>query len=157
MVNIVDLKGEWAVAIGKALVAFGSIEHVTVTCLHQIPRDRLQQSTKSFRLAQRIDLLLEILETYQTPPYLRLSDGLKRAKNLAKTRNLIAHNPLFFEVYERPDGTLFHQEVIAAMHKDRKITLEELQDFAEKSETLASKLYRALTEVLRVHRLSVSD
>lgn len=157
MAKIVDLKGEWASAIGKAFVAFGSIEHVTATCLRQIPRDRLQRSTKLFRLAQRIELLLEMLEAYQAPPYMRLSDGLRRAKQLAKTRNLIAHNPLVFEIYEWLDGTLFHQEVIAAMHKDRKVTLQELQAFAEQSEALASELYSALTEVLRVHGLSTGS
>jgi hypothetical protein len=151
LVKLVDWSGDWAAAIGKAFVAFGGIEHVTVACLRQIPRDKLQKSTRAFRLGQRIDLLLEILEAYPAAPYQQLATCLARAKVLAETRNLIAHNPLVLEFYERPDGSIFHQQVIAAMHKDRKVTLEKLQAFADESESLASALYGASSEVFRVH------
>ena len=151
MVKLVDRSGEWSAAIGKALVAFGAIEHVTVACLRHLPRDKLLKSTKSFRLAQRIDLLLELLEVYPTEPYRQLASLLARARVLAETRNLIAHNPLVLDIYERPDGTIFHEQVIAAMHKDRKVTLAELREFAEESEALASSLYSASSDVFRVH------
>jgi len=151
LAKLVDLNGDWSTAIGRAFVAFGGIEHVTVVCLRQLPRDKLQKSTRAFRLGQRIALLLEILEAYPTPAYQQLASHLERAKALAETRNLIAHNPLVLDIYERPDGTLFHQQVIAAMHKDRKVTLEELRAFADESEELASALYGASLEVIRLH------
>ena len=154
MAKLVDLAGEWSAAIGKAFIAFGGIEHVTVACLRQLPRDRLQKSTRSYRLGQRIDLLLEILEAYEAPPYKQLSASLGRAKELAETRNLIAHNPLVLEFYERPDGSYYHQQVIAAMHRDKKITLEQLQAFAEESEALTAALYAASSEVFRLHGTS---
>jgi hypothetical protein len=147
---IVDRADDWAAAIGKAFVAFGGIEHVTVVCLREIPRDKLLKATKSFRLVQRIDLLLEILEAYPAQAYRTLAGQLERAKELAETRNLIAHNPLVLEFYERPDGKLFHQQVIAAMHRDRKITLEELQAFADDSMALSAALYDTSSEVFRL-------
>ena len=150
MVKLVDWSGEWAAAIGKAFVAFGGIEHVSVACLRSIPRDNLQKSTKSLRLGQRIDLLTKILEGYEEEPYRLLSQHLGRAKVLAETRNLIAHNPLLLEFYERPDGTLYHQEVIAALHRDKKVTLVELKAFADEAEALANALYAASSEVFRL-------
>jgi hypothetical protein len=152
LVKLEDWSGDWAAAIGKAFVAFGGIEHVTVACLRTLPKDNLQKSTKSFRLGQRIDLLIEILEPYEKEPYKVLSKHLDRAKALAETRNLIAHNPLVLEFYERPDGSIYHEQVIAAMHKDKKVTLQELQAFADECEALVTELYAASSEVFRLHR-----
>lgn len=121
-----------------------------MVCLRSIPQGSLQKSTKSFRLSQSIGLLTEILEAYEDEPYRLLSEHLGHAKVLAETRNLIAHNPLLLEFYERPDGSIYHQEVIAAMHRDRKISLAELKAFADEAEVLASALYAASSEVFRL-------
>ena len=152
MAKITDLKGEWASAIGKAFVAFGSIEHVTVVCLKELPKDRIQRTTKSFRLGQRIALLVELLEAHDGALYRELSAKLKRAKELAETRNLIAHNPLVMDFFQRQDGSMFTREVIAHLHQDKHITLNELEEFASESETLASDLYRISSAVFQVHR-----
>lgn len=149
MAKIVDPEGAWAAAIGKAFVAFGAIEHVTVACLREIPRDRIQRSTRSFRLGQRIDLLVELLEAHDGESFKKLAAELIRAKEMAKTRNLIAHNPLVLEVYEWGDGSRFHRQVIASLSSDVRITLEDLTTFARDSEGLASSLYELSSNVFR--------
>jgi hypothetical protein len=149
LVKIVDTKGQWATAIGQAFVAFGSIEHVTVACLREIPRDRIQKSTKSFRLGQRIDLLVELLEAHDGDEFSDLSKALKQAKALAQTRNLIAHNPLVLEVYEWADGSIFHREVIASLQGEHRMTLPELQAFANEAETLSSDLFKKASAVFQ--------
>src|SRR5690606_30746822 len=98
--SIVDPKGEWAAAIGAAFVAFGSIEHTTIVCLREIPRDSIWRSSKSLKLVPRVDLLLELLEPYQHQECLTLADKLRQVKELARTRNLIAHNPLVLQIHE---------------------------------------------------------
>lgn len=141
MAKLVDLSGEWAAAIGKAFVAFGSIEHTTVVCLRQIPKDQFRRFAKGLNLTPRVDLLLEILESYPVPECIELSEKLERVKALAKTRNLIAHNPLVLEFYEDGNGGYAYKEAIAAIHREgHKITLAEVQDFAAKSEQLAGDL-----------------
>ena len=141
MVKLVDLSGKWAAAIGKAFVAFGSIEHTTVVCLEQLPRDKTPRFTASLRLGQRIDLLLEILEAREGEEFSALALDLSKAKDLAKTRNLIAHNPLVLEFFEDDNGDYHFKEHIAAIHKaGHKITLPEVEGFAKRSEELASKL-----------------
>lgn len=64
MSEIADPKGPWASAIGQAFVAFGSIELITLYCLDEIPKDRIRRSTSSFKLAQRVELIQELLEAH---------------------------------------------------------------------------------------------
>lgn len=150
MTKIVDLKGEWAAAIGKAFVAFGSIEAITVGCLSAIPIDRIQKSTKSFRLNQRIELLQELLEAHSGDAYSLLSKKLAVAKALAHKRNLIAHNPLALEFYQDQQGELSHTEIIASLHTDARMTLDELRAFADEAEKLAEDLAGAAIDVNRL-------
>lgn len=141
MAKLVDLSGKWAAAIGRAFVAFGSIEHTTVVCLEQLPRDKTPRFTASLRLGQRIDLLVEILESRDGSEFSALSMLLSKAKELAKTRNLIAHNPLVLEFFEDDNGDYHFKEHIAAIHKiGHKISLSEVEEFAVRSEDLASNL-----------------
>ena len=149
MVKIVDLTGEWAAAIGKAFIAFGSMEWMTVICLRDIPVDRIQRSTKSFSLSQRIDLIQELLEIHEGEVIKLLSEKLSAVKKLAERRNFIAHNPLVLEFYESLDGDISHKQVIMSMHKGRRMTLPELQAFADEAEKLASDLTGAGLEAVR--------
>lgn len=147
MAKLVDLTGKWAAAIGQAFVAFGSFEHVTVACLEQIPLDPIARSTAKLGLAHRIELIVEILSGHEGEIFANLASKLEEARGMTPTRNLIAHNPLVMDFYQRADGTLFHREVITALHKERQINLEELQDFARQAEKLASDLYGAAGKV----------
>ena len=138
LAKIVDTNGYWAEAIGKGFVAFGSIEHTVVVCLRTIQKDSIPKFSKSLKLRQRIELLLELLEPHVQPECLDLAEKLRLAKTLSETRNLIAHNPLVLEIYEDGKGGYAFGESISAIHKvGHKITLAETQDFAEKSEQLA--------------------
>jgi hypothetical protein len=154
MVSLVDRNKEWALAIGRAFVAFGAIEHATIACLRTIPRNRIQKSTQMFRLAQRVDLLLEILETREGDGFLQLSLCLSRVKELAKMRNIVAHNPLVldFSIPDYSRGMAF-TEVIAVTHREGLlISLESVQRFAEESEKLASEIHGANAKVFAALR-----
>lgn len=156
LAKLVDPNGAWSKAIGKAFIAFGYIENITVVCLRELPNDRIQRTTKSFRLSQRIALLVEILEVYEGAAYKDLSAKLLRVKELAETRNLIAHNPLVMDFFQREDGALFTSERIAHLHQNKHITLAELQQFSSEAEALASDLYRCSSAVFQVHRRSAN-
>ena len=157
MAKLVDLDGEWAAAIGRAFVAFGEIEYITVVCLDQLPRDRIQRSTKSFRLGQRIDLLVEIIDDYKGQAYKDLVSKLLEAKELAKTRNIIAHNPLVFNFYEDRNGELSKREAIAHLHSDKCLDLDDVKRFASESEILVSELYRASFEAIQDRRAQAGE
>jgi hypothetical protein len=139
--SIVDPKGEWAAAIGAAFVAFGSIEHTTVVCLREIPADSIWRFSKSLNLVPRVDLLLELLEPYRHQECLTLAEKLRRVKELAHTRNLIAHNPLVLQMHEDGQGNRIFGSAITAIRKEgHLISLPEAQEFATTCEELAFEL-----------------
>jgi hypothetical protein len=139
--NIVDPEGEWAAAIGAIFVAFGSIEHTTVVCLREIPTDSIWRFSKSLKLVPRVDLLLELLEPYRHQECLTLADKLGQVKELARTRNLIAHNPLVLQIHEDGQGNRIFGSAITAIHKEgHLISLPEAQRFAATCEGLAYDL-----------------
>jgi hypothetical protein len=152
LVKLVDLNGKWATAIGRSFVAFGSIEHITVICLQEIPKDRIQKSVSNFKLGQRIDLILELLEAHPGDPYTQLAAKLSRAKEMLATRNLIAHNPLILG-FLYTNGKFTHNETIVSLRKGQhRITLLELQSFADECEQLASDLHGCTSAVVNALR-----
>jgi hypothetical protein len=146
MVKLTDATGEWAIAVGRVMIAFGSIEHVTLVCLKKIPRDAIYRSTSKLNLAPRITLLLEILSVHQGDSFETLINLLNEALCLAKTRNLIAHNPLTLGIYEEEGNYSYRQEIIA-LHKDEVLTLDDVQRCAHRAELLAGDLYGVTASV----------
>ncbi|WP_146187241.1 hypothetical protein [Novimethylophilus kurashikiensis] len=99
-------------------------------------------------MAQRIDLIVELIEYQTEAPFRNLTALLLRAQELAKTRNLIAHNPLVLDIYEHPDGDIQVKENIVSLLKDNyRISLSELEQFSSEAEQLATDLYVCATEV----------
>lgn len=152
MVKLVDLNGEWAAAIGRCFVAFGSIEDSTVTCLQEIPKDRIQKSVKNFRLGQRIDLIIELLEAHPGYVYEQLTAKLSRAKKMSETRNLIAHNPLILGIHYTDDSYTVKESIVSLRNDQHRISLAELQEFATESEQLATDLHRCTAAVVNALR-----
>lgn len=103
-------------------------------------------------LASRIELLIEIIESRPETPYFVFMTALKKSKELAKIRNILAHNPLVLEVYETGDGNFLTTEVISAMHnKKRRMSFTELNEFVREAEGLAEQLYECLTRIRQLH------
>lgn len=142
-----DANGEWARAIGNGFVAFGAIEWLILICLIEIPNDRIYESTKKLGLAQKIDILLEILKVHEGDIYDDISLKLKEIKELSKFRNILAHNPLTSIIDDNSDTGF--SDVILSLHKDQKLNLKEVKDFSERSESLANELRKALEFVSR--------
>ncbi len=155
MAKIVDPDGQWAAAIGKAFIAFGSIEHTVVVCLKEIPRDSAPRFFRPIPLGKKIEFLLEVLMQRQGPECSVLVGNLLRAKDLAESRNLVAHNPLVLSIYENDKGELAFEESISHVYKEGKeMSLSDLQNFADESERLASELIHSSIAAFKALRPS---
>ena len=144
----------WSEPIGRAFLAFGSIEHAVLIALRDIPRESLQRAVIRMPFASRIELLVEIIESRPEAPYFVLATILKKAKEKAKIRNILAHNPLVLEVYETGEGNYLTAEVIAAMHnKKHRMSFTELNEFVREAEELAEQLYECLARIRQLHLL----
>jgi len=136
---------EWESLVGRALLRFGDIEYVSVRCLDVIPDERVFASTSGLEFSRRVEVLLEILNNRKelTPTLTKLRDGFKRAKELAKTRNLIAHNPLMLNLYvnhETREAAAMYR-IDSARSEKHSITLDELKEFAAEVDDLAATIW----------------
>jgi hypothetical protein len=136
---------EWESLVGRALLRFGDIEYVSVRCLDVIPGERLFASTSGLEFSRRVDILLEILNNRKelTPPLSKLRDAFKRAKELAKKRNLIAHNPLMLSLYvnhETQESAATYR-IDSARSAKHSITLDELKEFSAEVDDLAATIW----------------
>jgi hypothetical protein len=135
---------DWALAVGRALIAFGQIEHATHMVIKGICKDPISSATASLGLDKKIEIADAVLSQYADPKYVELRDGLRRAKGLATTRNLIAHNPLAFDFYEYQDGSFLIEQRISSLRSEGKhVTLKQTQDFAQEAEALARQLIQS--------------
>lgn len=150
MAKIINLDGKWSEPIGRAFLAFGSIEYVVFLCFEQIPVATNCQQKQGDGLSKRIDLMVKNLSRpqWQDQVFLTLILRLQEAKALARTRNLIAHNPLVLHAFKTDAGEFGLSEAIIESGKSqKKISLSELIQFSEEAEALADELHSCLFRV----------
>jgi hypothetical protein len=148
-----DPTHDWATEIGRLVIAFGSIEHVTMMCLRQLPRDPIYKATSRLHLAPRIDLLCAILSESDLEADKRLLEGFQRARDLADKRNLIVHNPLILDVYKHDGGSrLIKKSIKSLRSSDKHVTFSDLRLARNEAEALAVELYAAAAAALEFKR-----
>ena len=144
---------EWEALVGKAIIRFGDIELALSKCLALIPQDALGNGVLRMEFTRRADLLIAILEgRSERGPHLdEILRCVKTAQGFAKTRNLIAHNPVMLDIYalgeENEDGELEHfaeHTIRSARDSGPHLTLESLKEFAASVEGLAAQFWMAL-------------
>jgi len=144
LTSLVDPDREWANAIGTAFVAFGSIEDTTVLCLRELPSEPIWRFARKLKLTPRINLLLELLEPHKQPECLKLVEALKQIRELAQTRNLLAHNPLILQTHDDGYGNRVFGAALTAIRKEGEIvTLSEAKEFAITCDRMAFELVGA--------------
>lgn len=136
-------KGEWENLVGRALISFGEIELITHKWLSSFPRDAIARSGGRLAFTRRVDLILEILTGRELDSVgTEFAAALRRAKQLAETRNTIAHSPVMLSIYtnEAMDDILLEQS-ISSIRGDRVIDLAEMKEFAAEVGDLASRMW----------------
>lgn len=135
----------WVPLVGQFMLAFGSIESSVNELLRQQCTKAQMRFIVSLQLAQRFILLREVLTERQLDQVSMgiLIANLDEAQSLAKTRNLIAHNPLVLAMFDdKGTSSKSLQEVIAAEHSGKQMDLAELSKLTER----AVKVAEALTQ-----------
>jgi hypothetical protein len=140
VVRLVDRDHKWAHEIGRVFIAFGSVEYSVHSLLQTVPRDPIHATTATLRLSQKIDLLMEIMESRSEEHYANAIDCLKAAKRLSEGRNLIAHNPLSLDLYLNDEGEHRLVETIRHLRADKSLSFDDVVELREESEKLASCL-----------------
>jgi len=145
-----ETRDDWALAIGDALLAFGDIELLVVEGIHKLsPRPCSKKSVWERNLARRVDDLSTIAAKIGGASATDVRTLLAQVKKLAKTRNLIAHNPLRLEVYysEISDNFWFEMVISSPLQKANHLKLSEVRSLADLSRATAVSLADALEKL----------
>lgn len=140
MARIVDLDHKWATMVGRLLIAFAAMEGLTLQCLKEWLKSPLYQHVMNMRFAQRIDLVID-LSREQDSPNDKIEvfvKNLKAAKELAKKRNAVAHNPLMLCLFEGQED--FVEAISSEKKQGEGIEFEELERLVLRAETLEANL-----------------
>jgi hypothetical protein len=140
----------WRAVVGKAIVCFGELELITYKCLAHIPSDRISETSSRLNFARRVDLIVEILEGRAPLPanVATFVKKLRRAKELAQTRNDIAHNPVMLNVFvHEASGDVALENCIATARGGRFIDLAGAKEFADEVENLASEMWLQIGKI----------
>ncbi|MEE1948526.1 hypothetical protein V0R48_06040 [Pseudomonas alcaligenes] len=149
MAQLVDPKHEWAGEIGRIVIAFGNIEHITMLCLNQLPNDPIYPATSHLNLAPRLELLVAVLRGSTDIAAEKLGQLLTEAKALAEERNLVVHNPLVLDVYQDSDGGYKFEHTIQSLRRvEKRLALRDLESIRERAERLATDLYEVASPML---------
>ena len=127
---------EWQILVGRFILAFGDIELLS----YRIWRDRFSESPPS-RFGARTNRILEQLDE-MVPADRALLALLAEARELAKKRNVVAHNPVQVQVFQHTKtGKLHMESAIQCIKTHVFIDDLELIELANCAESIVSKLY----------------
>ena len=146
MAKIVDLDHRWATLIGRVFIAFGSIERQMHESLKKWLEEPVYPHVKHMKLSQRVDLLIDVVQqqSFDKDNIDSFIVDLKKAKNLTKTRNLIAHNPLMLCLFQEKKD--FVEAIVSNVKDDVTMEFLELEELAASSEELASNIIDGVTK-----------
>lgn len=146
MAKIVDLNDEWALNIGKVFLSFGSLERFTIDCISKwLNNQVILNHLTSLPLAQRISIVIDLAnDRYgERKEVQSFCENMKKMLELAKKRNLIAHNPLMMVIYE--DSV--EEEIFSLKNENTRMTLSDLLSLVTEAERLYSELHCDLVKL----------
>lgn len=149
-----NVREQWEPHIGKFFLAFTAIEHFVTISIDLLSVNTISKSVRTLLFEKRTEFLLELLECNK-----KISDNLKQkikiqldeALRLSKNvRNIIAHNHILLELYKIKDDENIYQKpyIHSSRNKNKKISLEDMQQTAIQTELLANKLSDSYGEML---------
>jgi len=157
MVELVD-SARWAPMIGRLIIAFGSIERTTHECIRDWAGEQIHKHLAKARLTSRIDLAMDLASSRNASEIAitEFSASLARARELARYRNLVAHNPLCLVLFQDQMETPFLEAISSNIDENRHLLFDELIEIVEATEACAAKLARDFA-TFRVEKIDFSS
>lgn len=137
MASLVNTEG-WASAVGRFMLAFGSIEANINHMLQHWCSPHTYRFLIEMNLGPRIKFLRNAIDEHDLDDDARtiLRQNLADVMTLAKTRNLIAHNPLVLALFEEGTEPVFREVIFSALDQKKQVTLSGLLDLVDQVEAL---------------------
>ena len=141
------LSAELAQALGEAVWAFSMIEKLTYRYMKALSSEPLHVLMADQPFATRIRLIRHLVERLpgQEDEKATAARCLNRAIELAKTRNMLAHNP--WSIWVDLDTAEFMTEISKITDENKTLDLNEVRGFRDAARELASSLEYALEQL----------
>lgn len=141
MTNLVD-SSRWEPLIGRLFIAFGSIERTTHMCIRDWAGENIHKHFARTGLPARIELAIDLTVSLAAAEATKnaFCKSLKQAKELAKKRNIVAHNPLCLVLLQDGLESSFLEAIAHHTDDNKMLSYEDLLDIVEKSEKVAEEL-----------------
>lgn len=154
MVKLVE-STNWAPLIGRLFIAFGSIERTTHECIREWAGDTIHKHFSGNTLSRRINLAIDLTESQQATESTKSAfiGSLRLAKELLRTRNLVAHNPLCLVLLQDSLDDPFIEAIAHCTKKDY-LSLHNLVEIVQKVEQCSDELIHNFV-AFRIERLGI--
>lgn len=141
MVSLIDPE-PWAPLIGRLFIAFGYIEKATHACIREWAGETIHKHVARFPLATRLALAADLAESRDSSESLKreFKAALSQARDLAKDRNLVAHNPLCLVLLQDGVDPCLIEAIASNTSEDKHMSLRELEEIVEAAERCSDEL-----------------
>jgi hypothetical protein len=142
-----DMHAELSQALGEAMWAFAMVERLTYQYMRKLSSDSLDELMGGQSFAARIRLIRKLVERLNGQEQTKaiVMACLRRADQLADTRNLIAHNP--WQIWIDFDESKYKSEIKKVTNEEKALDLEQVRAFRDDAGELASMLECQLAEL----------
>lgn len=138
------VRDEWALVIGRFMVAFASCEYWTYLYIYTFGSARLRDAVGDMQLSARTDIAHALLSDIGLTNEMqeRVDRAIARIRDLAKTRNMVAHNSPMVHVYKAEKGNKLEvrHELRSARDPGKDITIAALERRYVEAEELDQEL-----------------
>lgn len=120
---------EWALSIGRFLVAFTSCEFWTYQFIRTFGSQALHDAVADQSLKPRTAIAQALISDIGLTPevQVRVDEAFVKLRQLVASRNLVAHNPPLVHVYTDKNGNVFvRHELRSAKDESKDIGMERL-------------------------------
>jgi hypothetical protein len=153
MVSLVNPE-PWAPLIGRLFIAFGGIERTSHECIREWAGETIHKHVARSRLSTRLALAADLAESRDASNSMKqeFKAALSQARDLAKHRNLVAHNPLCLVLLQDGIDAAFLEAIASKIDEDKHMSFGELEKVVIAAERCSDDLLQSFV-AFRVARL----
>ncbi|MCG8093084.1 MAG: hypothetical protein JAZ17_05550 [Candidatus Thiodiazotropha endolucinida] len=141
----------WEPLVGRFVLTCGDVELALLQVYWNLSlHGQYEEKIKLLGLGKKAKFIRERIPEFKLNKDLikRVDNALSESIQLAHQRNLVAHNPLYLDVYSDEKGNFTLVPTIRSLRDDEKhISLEDLINLNTKASKLSSELQKMVIEV----------
>ena len=131
-----DIHQKWALAIGKFIIAFGTIESTITEVIRLSALPAQIQVLTNLNFAKKAELVVAVLQDWNPFDTQSIKGAFDKLSIITKRRNIVAHNGFSIAFFESLDGGEdFYEVGMAKPHNSRGVWLQ-IEDLQRDTEAL---------------------